>query len=254
MKPMLDKDFDAVFKSSFEGYEVTPANDSWTKISKKINGKTKQKKFPVFWMVAASIVIVLGIGIGLYTKPTEVIKLHPGGEKEMMANLTQEEKAVIGTVPVVNETIAKSLQKPVKNIAKNSKTVTESKLAKKTAIEIQKPVDEPVETDLELVKNVKPLRAKLATERLLEQEEINKLKASATTDLANNNQNLAEIESITEFPTRRARISSMGDLVNFVVAKVDKREEKIIKMSKTEESDNEITGINLGLFKFRKQD
>jgi hypothetical protein len=38
------------------------------------------------------------------------------------------------------------------------------------------------------------------------------------------------------------------------VAKVDKREEKIIKMSKTQESDNEITGINLGLFKFRKQD
>lgn len=251
---MLDKDFDELFKSSFEDFEVTPATDSWTKISKKINSNPIRKKFPLFWMAAASIVIVLGIGVSLYTKSTEVIKLHPDGEKEMMANLTQEEEAVVGTVPVVSETIAKPLQKPVKSISKNSKTVTESKLAKKTAIEIQKPVDEPVETDLELVKNVKPLRAKLATERLLEQEEINKLKASATTDLANNNQNLAEIESITEFPTRRARISSMGDLVNFVVAKVDKREEKIIKMSKTEESDNEITGINLGLFKFRKQD
>lgn len=251
---MLDKDFDAFFKSSFEDFEVTPATDSWAKVSKKIDKPTR-KKFSLFWMAAASIVIVLGIGVSLYTKPTEVIKLHPDGEKEMMANVTQEEKAVVGTVPVVSETIAKPLQKPVKNIAKNSKTITESKLAKKTVIEIQKPVDEPVETDLELVKNVKPLRAKLATERLLEQEEINKLKASATTDLANNNnQNLAEIESITEFPTRRARISSMGDLVNFVVAKVDKREEKIIKMSKTEESDNEITGINLGLFKFRKQD
>jgi hypothetical protein len=46
----------------------------------------------------------------------------------------------------------------------------------------------------------------------------------------------------------------VGDLVNFVIAKVDKREEKIIKVSKTDEGDNEITGINLGLFKFSKSE
>jgi hypothetical protein len=39
-----------------------------------------------------------------------------------------------------------------------------------------------------------------------------------------------------------------------VVAKVDKREEKIIKVSKTSESDIEITGINLGLIKYLKSE
>jgi hypothetical protein len=254
MKPMLDKDFDELFKSSFEDFEVTPT-DSWTKISKKINSNPIRKKFPLFWMAAASIVIVLGIGVSLYTKSTEVIKLHPDGEKEMMANLTQEQKTVSETAPVVNEEIRNSSQKPVKNIDKDIKTIKANKLATNTTVEPDNPANEPIETDLEVVKNVKPLRTKLVTERLLEQEEINKLKVSAATNLADNNkQSFAEIEPTTEFPARKTRISSMGDLVNFVVAKVDKREEKIIKMSKTQESDNEITGINLGLFKFRKQD
>ena len=74
---MLDKDFDQIFKSSFEDFEVQPAANSWDKITDKLDKKPKKKSFGVFWMAAASVVVVLGIGIGLFTKPTEVIKVIP---------------------------------------------------------------------------------------------------------------------------------------------------------------------------------
>ena len=43
------------------------------------------------------------------------------------------------------------------------------------------------------------------------------------------------------------KIKSVKDMVNFLVSKVDKRKNKIVYMSKTEESDIEITAINLGI-------
>jgi hypothetical protein len=85
--------------------------------------------------------------------------------------------------------------------------------------------------------------------------EINEQKVISNSDskLVVANAFLNKEESIEEKVVgKRIKFSSVGDLVNLVVAQVDKRENKIIKISKTEESENEITGINLGLFKFSK--
>lgn len=246
---MLDKDFDAVFKSSFEGYEVTPANDSWTKISKKINGKTKQKKFPVFWMAAASIVIVLGIGIGLYTKPIEVIKLRPSGENEMMADLAKEQSTPLN---VYEAPIAKAIKKPD---FKPVRRKMPSKESISITVEQSALVKKPMTTDLTSVENVKSVRPKLVAEQLLAQEEIMDLKKAGAVSLnEDSNPFFSNISTADPVASKKLKISSVGDLVNFVVAKVDKREDKIITMSRTAESDNEITGINLGLIKFSKKD
>ena len=249
MKPMLDKDFDAFFKSSFEDLEIAPATDSWEKISKKTQDKPRKKNFPVFWMAAASVLIVLGVGISLYTKPIEVIKLHPDGEKEMMANLVQEQNSVVEQTPEKNEPTEISFKKAVKPITQKLETPIE-----------KNPIETDTTTDIAQIAtlepaDVKPIRAKLATEQLLEAEEMAKLKKSLPVSLAENtDQVMANASAFEEISTKKLRIPSVGELVNFVVAKVDKRDEKIIKVSKTNESDNEITGINLGLFKFRKQD
>jgi hypothetical protein len=48
----------------------------------------------------------------------------------------------------------------------------------------------------------------------------------------------------------RQKIRSLGDLVNRVVAKVDPREEKIIQFTDNDEG-TEVSGINLGLIKFK---
>ena len=47
-------------------------------------------------------------------------------------------------------------------------------------------------------------------------------------------------------------IRNFGDIVNLVVAKVDKRKDKVIEFSDDDEDGSSITGINLGVIKVKK--
>ncbi|MBC7653371.1 MAG: hypothetical protein H7098_02730 [Oligoflexus sp.] len=261
MKPMLDKDFDQLFKSSFEDFEVQPAANSWDKITDALDKKPKSKSFGIFLMAAASVVVVLGIGIGLYTKPTEVIKLR-GNTDEVLSQSSNEQNKGVGIVEDADEENVKSETViDIKNnntLANNQSITTKNKNNFKTDATIGSTSNVLLIKDTEIepsqMVGTKAVRAKTVTERILEDEASKNLddtKVKTQTLLAQNtiDENLVENGNRTN---RRQKIKSVGDLVNFVVAKVDKREEKIIKMSKTDESDNEITGINLGLFKFRK--
>lgn len=258
---MLDKDFDQVLKSSFEDFEVQPAANSWDKITNALNKKPKSKDFGIFWMAAASVIVVLGIGIGLYSKPTEVIKLR--GNTDGFLNQVakkQNNSAVIAkdvdlenakTTPVFNTKNSNTLanNEPVITTNKNNFEVDATNSNNGSVSLIKDTEIEPSR-----IVATKPIRTKTVTEQILEDEaskNFNSSKIKTQTLLAQNtiDENLVESGNQSK---RRQKIKSVGDLVNFVVAKVDKREEKIIKVSKTDESDNEITGINLGLFKFKK--
>ncbi|WP_442795178.1 hypothetical protein [Pelobium manganitolerans] len=246
MKQMLDKDFDQVFKSAFEGFELEPANNSWDKIAETLKSKPKKKNKQTLWMAAASFVIVAGFGISLFNKPVEVIKLR----KHVVEELAQEspsETTFQEEFDTKNSSKQFAAAKPQKNYP-----------AKKLESENHLPNAEDVKGDeLKLdatteafVAEVKPLRAKSVTELLLQQEEQDKI-AKVYTE---NNISVSENTAATTIANdKKVKINTVGDLVNFVIAKVDKREDKLIKMSQTAESDNEITEINLGLFKFKKQ-
>jgi hypothetical protein len=51
---------------------------------------------------------------------------------------------------------------------------------------------------------------------------------------------------------RKHGIRNFGDIVNLVVAKVDKRKDKVIEFSDDDEDGSSITGINLGVIKVKK--
>lgn len=251
---MLDKDFDKFFKSSFEDFETEPAADSWAKISEKINRKRKKKAFPVFWAAAASTIIVFGIAIGLFTKPTRTIKLHPDGKDEVLAELAEEQKETARPVKNI-ATFNKTVEVPVLNIAKAEKLNESNVSVENIVMDEPALVNEPHHLEYAATYDAKPIRPKLVTEQLLEQEEITDLKKQGAVTLGENKEIfLADASTENSAISKRLKISSVGDLVNFVVGKVDKREEKIIRISKTNESDNEIIGINLGLIKFTKRD
>jgi hypothetical protein len=61
-----------------------------------------------------------------------------------------------------------------------------------------------------------------------------------------------ELESNSVDGTTKPRIKSIGGLVNFVIAQVDKREDKIIEFRDGEEG-SEVSGINLGPLKFKNR-
>ena len=56
--------------------------------------------------------------------------------------------------------------------------------------------------------------------------------------------------------TARTRhgVHSFGDLVNVLVAKVDKRRDKVIEFSPDDDGESHVTGINLGIIKIKKRE
>ena len=61
MRPMQDKEFDKVFQQKFDGFELAPSGDLWNSISRELDNRGgKRRRYSVFWMSAASIVVVLG--------------------------------------------------------------------------------------------------------------------------------------------------------------------------------------------------
>ena len=82
---MLDNDIDQLFKSSLEDFEVSPAANSWDKITDGLDQKPKTKKYPIFWMAAASVLLVATLGITLFNQETDVIKLHGNQTKDLAA-------------------------------------------------------------------------------------------------------------------------------------------------------------------------
>jgi hypothetical protein len=55
-----------------------------------------------------------------------------------------------------------------------------------------------------------------------------------------------------EFNSRNRKIKGVGGLVNFVIAQVDKREDKLIEFTESDEG-TEVSGINLGLLKIKSK-
>ena len=76
MKTNLDKKFDQHFKSSFEDFEVVPSADSWKKISTELEKKPTKRPF-IYWSAAASILLLMSVGIGLYIHPFAGVKSKP---------------------------------------------------------------------------------------------------------------------------------------------------------------------------------
>jgi hypothetical protein len=52
---------------------------------------------------------------------------------------------------------------------------------------------------------------------------------------------------------KKHRVHTFGDMLNVVIAAVDKRKDKVIEFSNTDGDESSITGINLGIIKIKKE-
>lgn len=271
MKEISGKELDSFFKSSLEDFEMEPSAQSWAQIANKLDQKSIKKKSPFIWMAAASIIILMGVGIRFYLQPAEIIRLKPNQTIEQVTANTSPAPLLAlpkESVPSASKPTEEQLLAQKGNVTKGAehqqvnhvqalakvsseKNISTDATASSSSIVLNtKAVDE----NLAEVNTVQPVKVRTVTEQILAEEvaqkSANKLKPTEV---------LAQ--SLNDNPTedgatsgKKLKIRSVGDLVNFVVAKVDKRNDKLIKISKTDESDNEITGINLGLIKFRKSE
>lgn len=255
MKPMLDNDIDNLFKSSLEDYQINPSAGSWKKINSKLSGKHKKNNH-VYWLSAASIILVFGLSFKFFGTQQEVIKLTRNISKNdiIQEEILPVENNITVTEPVVKElSLAEVkmanekhflaiLEKDTsslirrKNKSKQEVSIANNKFANSFVFAIDKEITE------ENSKKANDL--KLAMNTITDTEE----PMLAT---AHQSKNISTFKEV-DYSKERSLIKSVGNFVNFVIAKVDNRDRKLLHVSSTEESDMEITQINLGLIKYKK--
>lgn len=248
MQTMSDKEFDELFRGKFSSFEAEPSDRVWGRISEDLRQSQKKTLFTPAWMAAASIVVVIGAAIW-FSKPSETIKLRGTTEPEQVAKA-----AVVPSRPSrVKEAAGESFFRKLSSLKMNHDRQAEYY----ESIKSRKRVPE----QQQLVNETEITEHKVQTEALsyVDDRRISPVAPPATVVMHDTSKPvlaLANVErevkesAVAETERSTSGIRSMGDLVNFVVAKVDKRKDKVIEFSENDEG-TLISGINLGLIKIK---
>lgn len=246
MQPIQDKDFDQLFKDAFSDAEVTPSRDLWSSIESEIEPK-KKRIVPFYWLYAAAVLLIATVGVFIYQQQntdhsdrnlasnrTETIKPEVKGNSvnDSISAIPQAvEKQVENTMPVVTK-------KPSSSIAKTNKIELkpEEKPRVVTAPEMQKQ-----ETMIAKVEDPQQdIKEKIKEAIQQPKEMVTAMVETPTTDVINENDQ------------SNKGIRNVGDVVNLIVNKVDKRKDKFIQF-RTDDDDSSLSSINIGPFKIGKK-
>jgi cytoskeletal protein RodZ len=247
---MQDKEFDKIFNEKFEDFEVEPSAMVWDNIAGELDGK-KTKVVMMPWLsIAATVLVVLTAGI-LFLQKGKSTGDQPK-ENKLVANHVEPVKAITPAQSV--ETV---VAKPADNVASTVNHPHNSIPSVNNTPALVNTTGQVVNT-IEPVKNESP--------QLI----------AAGIDPASTHVSTATVPDVTltskvldatpqverpvmaaqpTTPVKKHGIHSLGGLINVLVAKVDKREDKLIEFSDSDDDDNgsDLTGINLGLIKIKKQ-
>jgi len=252
MQHMPDNDFDNLFRDKFMNAEVEPSANLWANIEGQITTKRK-RTFPLMWVAAASVAVVASVmmftqsdeKVYLRNAATEVAAIQPAIEQPVsvveVAQREEEAPAPIKVHAVANRSLAKR-EVPVAVIAQL--------------------IEEP--------KNINPsMQPSVPNEHLpIKRAEVKALDVVYSANVVpdanamsnNNGEMLANLGNLTEgdapeqaIEANKKGIRNMGDLINYVVEKVDKREKKLIKFNTDDDDNSSIIGLNIGFVKLNKK-
>lgn len=253
MHPISDKELDKLFQQRFKDLEFSPSEAVWGKITGKLDRqKSGNSSIPGYWMAAASVIILISAGLWFY-RPAEVIKLR--GNTEIV-----QIKADSSRLPEINLPLKNTESERTKPAAFTLVADIESEKYKHSEESIlpETNTELPVEKELIVmasgsVKRSNPVQPKQSVKIPAgysgdqSQLDVTQPDLIAKIDLPQE-----DIKSEEPQKTESRKIRSIGSLVNFVIARVDKREDKIIEFKDGEEG-SELSGVNLGLVKFKSR-
>jgi hypothetical protein len=253
---MQDNEFDDLFRSKLGGLEVQPSAQVWDNIVAGLGTSKKKSILPMLSM-AATILILLAAGTWfLLDKPVKQVQNQVAKTKVTPRNnvVIQPEKTAIEQPNTAVETTQATL---------SAERVTNTSIAKiKVRPAIKKQTTESVniaptpaiasaqtQQVLAALPN-QPVTHPVVPEMQLANSTINNdapvLKSTtATAPVA--------ITASQVEKKKKHGIHSLGDLINAVVSKVDKREDKLIEFTESDDDESSVTGINLGIIKIKKE-
>jgi len=244
MQPIQDKDFDKLFKNAFEEAEISPSRDLWSNIESEIEPKRK-RIIPIYWLSAAAVLLIATVGFLIF-KQQEI-------KPKQFANNVEPKviKPVVETQPVADSAKAITVKTPLPVLRNSSKPVEAFAKVKVTnqPSEKQKVVTAPEMQKQEIMiaqvdKPKEDIKAKI--ENAVAKVNQETVFAAAAT--------VVKADDVTgeDNQAENKGIRNVGDVVNLIVNKVDKRKDKFIQF-RTDDDDSSLSSINIGPFKIGKR-
>ncbi len=232
MQPIQDKKLDQLFKDAFKDAEIAPSKDFWSQINPGNTVEKKNKKLPIMWMAAASVTAILTFAL---MQKEESMKLSSGEVTPEVVHLAPESVMQNNSV----ETLAKTEQQPNKSARKFVVNATNTQEQSSSISNQEVKVEAPIKNEPEIY----------IAQQIVTNEPVNNLPNNEVVyaQVVTPDINISDSDELEE--TKNNSIRNVGDLVNFVVNKIDKRDNKAIKF-KTEDDESSIVGINIGFLKF----
>lgn len=241
MQHMQDKEFDQLFKDRFEGAEVEPSAGLWGNIAGQLEPKRKRRSTVYWWSAAA--VILLTVGIGLLRPETEKIRLQAksdiaGAEVVLNDTVSVPEGQVLTSRAAAGDQDTMNVSTPLVIAPRYDAAEEKNSLlaVQPNTMDSRPDIKKP---EVLTVENAEPKDKTVAVNEVM----------IANADLPADNS--AEVTTEASAPEHKG-IRNVGDLVNFVVNKVDKRENKIVQFD-TDDDNSSLVSLNLGIIRFNKR-
>ncbi len=263
---MQDKEFDDLFRSKLDNFEMEPSAQVWQNIDAELDGKKKKGSLFTLFGIAASIIMLIGAGILFIPKKVA----NNSNEHKLAHNRVKpavvkpENNTPVNVQPIKTEQVADA-KVPVKPI----ESVNHPK-------KIEAPVA-PAKEDNQLIAKIEPVKPEPVKP---DEQPILAAVPDQKNEVKNTGTQPAEISVTTKQPeeikapavqtqqpilasqpaavkenkpvVKRRGIHNIGDLVNLVVAKVDKRHDKLVVFTNTDDDESTITAFHLGALKIKR--
>jgi hypothetical protein len=259
-----DKEFDDLFRAKLDGFEMEPHAQVWENIEAELTGKKDKKSIFPMLRIAASIIILVTAGI-LFIPKKKAVK--PGRPDKNNVAVNQVKSSGVKPVdntrvitPVTKGEPAVKVQGPVNRIAgirHTKKTVAPAtqntqdiqQIAKAKAVKAdEQPILAAVSTKAD--ETEQPITLAAETPVTIKQDDTHEMPGVQSQPILASTPTPA---SKTVKPVvKKHGIRNFGDLVNLVVARVDKRKDKVIEFTDTDDDQTTITGVHFGAIRIKK--
>jgi len=250
---MQDKNIDEIFRVKLEAFEMEPSESVWPSIAREMAPVKRKRSLTPYYGVAASVIILVSAGIFFIPHRIKI-----NGERHSLNNIAKAATRYSfkksenllkdnsnSTTPKQNRIAVHQYKtvnsNHVQKISPETKTSDSGKTQHPIIASIPQREQERIEAAVpDIATQLSVTQPATETTRF-----INKLSLAAAQLPYADRQN-------DGFAKPRHTIRNLGGLINAVVAKIDKRRDKIIEFTDDDDETN-VTGINLGIIKIKKE-
>lgn len=259
---MQDKEFDDLFRSRLENFQAEPSAQMWKNIGSGLGASKRRSILPILG-IAASVLVLMAAGILFIPKKAAVKPVHRDSNNaavnQLKPTIAQPESVNAVSSSENKQEQAAAAQSPVRHAG----TAHQQKLippAVNSTVHGQ-----PIIADTEPLKSEKQPAMAVVTARTENNTPVIVLDAAPsvvkhTTDDATISippppvsASMATLaEKVTKPAVKKHGVRNFGDLVNLVVAKVDKRKDKLIQFSDADDDESIISAVHIGALRIKK--